>query len=363
MSQRTVISRVALALVVVLAIGTGWAASGPKLTFMTQNMHAGSGFDAIFASTDEASFGAAVAQTFAQVKASNIPARAASLADQIQASKPDLVGLQEVSLWRTGAIMQPPAADVLYDQLDLLQAELTKRNLHYAVVAVQTLIDAETPVPTEGTDLRLTDRDVILARNDYPQAQFDVSAAHSQRFQATFTFGSALMGQLVIPRGWLSVDVNASGRKFRYVTTHLESTYPGLPLGEQIQGQQAQELINELASSPSVVLAGDFNSNAEYGPERTGSVQKIIAAGFSDAWSTLHAGDPGYSWPLFIDDPAVPSTIINERIDLVLTKGFGPTWFGRDTSVLSADLVGKTRPSSGVFTSDHAGLVVKIQLP
>jgi endonuclease/exonuclease/phosphatase family metal-dependent hydrolase len=351
------------ALVVALAVGTGWAAGGPKVTFMTRNMHAGSGFDAIFASTDEVSFAKAVAQTLAQVKASNIPARAANLADEILAAKPDLIGLQEVSIWRTGAIMQPPAADVLYDQLDVLMAELAKRNLHYAVVAVQTLIDAETPVPTEGIDLRLTDRDVILARNDYPQAQFDVTGGQAKRFQATFTFGSALMGQLTIPRGWLSVDVNASGRSFRFVTTHLESTYPGLPLGEQIQLQQTAELIAELASSPAVVLAGDFNSNAEYGPERTGSVQKIVAAGFSDTWLATHAGDPGYSWPMFLDDPAVPATFLNERIDLVLTKGFGPMWFGRDTAVISADLVGKTKPASGIFTSDHAGLVVKVQLP
>ena len=64
-------------------------------------------------------------------------------------------------------------------------------------------------------------------------------------------------------------------------------------------------MIDELASSPAVILAGDFNSNAEYGPERTGSVQKILAAGFSDAWLATQAGDPGYSWPMFVDDPVV----------------------------------------------------------
>jgi endonuclease/exonuclease/phosphatase family metal-dependent hydrolase len=232
------------------------------------------------------------------------------------------------------------------------------------VVATQTLIDAELPVPTEGIDLRLTDRDVILARNDNLQAQFDVIAVQAHRYQAVFQFGSALMGQLLIPRGWLSVDVNAGGRQFRFFTTHLESTYPGLPQGEETQLAQTGELIAAMAASPvPVVVAGDLNSNAEFGPERTGSVQKIVAAGFADAWVATHAGDPGYSWPLFIDDPAVPAVVINERIDLVLTKGFGPLWFGRDASVVSAELVGRTKPASGIFTSDHAGLVVKIQLP
>jgi hypothetical protein len=127
MSKNTFGLRIVPALVVVLVADTGWAASGPKVTVMTRNMHAGSGFDAIFASTDDASFAAAVAQTFEQVKASDIPVRAANLADEIKAAQPDLIALQEVSLWRTGAIMQPPAATVLYDQLDILVAELAKR--------------------------------------------------------------------------------------------------------------------------------------------------------------------------------------------------------------------------------------------
>jgi len=352
------------AVLVAALASIGQAASGPRVTVMTRNMDAGSDFGAIFAATDDASFAAGVALTLAQVKASNPPARAAGLADEIKAARPDLVSLQEVSLWRTGGIMQPPAADVLYDQLDLLMAELNKRGLHYAVVAVQTLIDIETPVPTEGIDLRLTDRNAILARNDLPSSQFDVSAAQSQRYQNAFTFGSALLGQFAIPRGWMSADVNVSGRKFRFFATHLESTYPGIPQATDVQLAQTGELLAAMAAAPgAAVLAGDFNSNAEFGPERTGSTQKIITAGYADAWSALHPGDPGYSWPIFTDDPAVPAAVINERIDLVFTKGFGPLWFGRDTAVVSAVMTGQSKPASGIFTSDHAGVVVIIQLP
>src|ERR1035437_9956071 len=49
-----------------------------------------------------------------------ILARASRLADEIATHKPDLIALQEVTLWRTGPLLQPPATEVLYDQLDLL---------------------------------------------------------------------------------------------------------------------------------------------------------------------------------------------------------------------------------------------------
>ena len=119
---------IVMVVLVAALVSMGLAASGPRITVMTRNMDAGSDFGAIFAATDDTSFAMGVALTLAQVKASNVPARAASLADEVKAAKPDLISLQEVSLWRTGDIMQPPAVTVLYDQLDLLTAELNKAN-------------------------------------------------------------------------------------------------------------------------------------------------------------------------------------------------------------------------------------------
>jgi endonuclease/exonuclease/phosphatase family metal-dependent hydrolase len=325
------------------------------VTVMTRNMDAGTDLNYILAAIDQASLFAGTAETLAEVKASGIPARAARLADEVAAHKPDLIALQEVTLWRTGPLLAPPATEVLYDQLDLLMAELAKRKLHYGIIAVQWLLDAEAPVPTEGIDLRMTDRNVILARIDLPRSQFKVSNVQTNVFGTIFQFGSPLLGEFVEPTGWMSVDVEILKSKFRFVNTHLEST--GVPGGEQIQKAQVDELLAVLASrAMPVVLAGDFNANAEPGPEHTGAVERIVVAGYSDAWDLVKPACPGYTWPLFGEDQASGPTTPNERIDLIFT-GCGSTFcFGRDLRVLSAERTGVRSP----WASDHAGVVAGV---
>ena len=327
------------------------------LTVMTRNLDASTDLNYILAATDQASLLAGTAATLAQIKASGIPGRAARVADEIAANQPDLIALQEVTLWRTGPLLQPPATEVMHDQLDLLMTELSRRKLSYGIVAVQSLLDAEAPVPGEGVDLRLTDRNVILARTDLPQSQFDITKVQANRYSTIFQFGSPLLGQFVEPAGWISVDLVVSQTKVRFVNTHLETT--AVPQGDQIQMAQVTELLAALASpGMPVILAGDFNANAEVGPEHTGAVQKILAAGFSDCWKSANIGDPGYTWPLFGEDQASGPALPNERIDLIFSNSGVPLWFGRDPNVLSAERTGATAP----WASDHAGLVVKLRV-
>lgn len=336
---------------------SAWADNPHVLTVMTRNMDAGTDLAYILAATDFPSLMAGTAATLAEVKASEIPARAARLADEIAKYQPDLIALQEVTLWRTGPFMQPPAADVLYDQLDLLMAALAARKLHYGVVAVQTLLDAEAPVLAEQIDLRMTDRNVILARIDLPQSQFDISNVQAHRYTNIFQFGSPLLGEFVEPAGWISVDVEVMKTKIRFVNTHLETT--GVPSGDSIQHAQADELIAGMASMGTpVILAGDFNSNAEPGPEHTGVVQDLIDAGYTDCWKWANISDPGYTWPLFGEDFYSGPRLPNERIDLILTGGNITRWFGRDSKMLSVERTGTTEP----WASDHAGVVMKWRL-
>ena len=365
MTRFVCMSRAATARLGGIALLLGcWCAAGlrlegasPTVTVMTRNVDAATDLGYIFAATDEASFARGMAATWAELHSSNFKQRAARLAAEIEAAAPDLIALQEVTLWRVGPLLSPPATTVLYDQLDLLLSELAKRDLHYGVVAVQTEVDAEAPVPTVRMDLRMTDRDVVLARLDLPRSQFEVLNAQTHRYTAEFSFGNPVLGQLSVPCGWIAVDIAMNGSKFRFVNTHLQAAIPGDPAAERVQRDQAEELLASLlpAGIP-VVLAGDFNANAEPGPEFTGTAQRIVQAGFVDAWKVAQPGDPGYTWPLFGEDQNSGPTTPNERIDLVFVAGAAS---GPVPAVLSAVRTGIAHP----FASDHAGVVVKVRLP
>ncbi len=70
------------------------------LTVMTQNVDDGTDFGPLFGAVTLDTLTTVVADTYSEVQASNIPERAATLAGEIAATQPDVVGLQEVSLWR-----------------------------------------------------------------------------------------------------------------------------------------------------------------------------------------------------------------------------------------------------------------------
>ena len=190
---------IALLLCCWLHASYGADSANPTVTIMTRNMDSGTDLGYIFGATDQSSYISGMAATLAEIQASNLHQRAALLAGEIAATMPDLIALQEVTLWRTGPYGQPPATAILYDQLDMLLAELGKRNLHYGVIAVQAELDAEAPAPNPGIDLRTTDRDVILANLDQPQSQFDLVDAQTHRYKAVFNFGNAMLGQLPVP--------------------------------------------------------------------------------------------------------------------------------------------------------------------
>jgi endonuclease/exonuclease/phosphatase family metal-dependent hydrolase len=329
------------------------ASSSRGVPVMTQNMDEATDFGPVLSAATFDELVSAVTDTYLEVQASKIPERAAAVAGEIGAKRPTLVGLQEVSLWRTGPFGSPPATAVAFDQLRSLLDALNQQGLHYAVLKIRTGLDAEAPSAL-GFDVRVTDRDVLLARTDLPLSEFRVLNVQVQDFTTNVIVVSPLFGSLPNPRGWISVDAMIHGTPYRFVTTHLEGVSPSV--------QQAQG--NELLQGPvnttlPVVLGGDFNSAAAGGPDPSVTYGNLITAGFVDTWALVHPGDPGFTWPLHGEDFDTSSRTPTERIDLVLTRG-GPR-------VLGAERVGNTTldltKPSGLWPSDHAGVVALLQMP
>lgn len=339
-----------LALLVLSIVGaqdTG-AASPHKdrsLTIMTRNMDLGSDFSYIFAAVANGGSPLAVLQaitaTYVEVVHSDMPGRAQALADEIEATQPDLIALQEVNTIRNGAPGQPPA--LVADQLDLLLDALASRGLHYEVAAVQTNLDVT--IPSLVGMIQVTDHDVVLARSDLPVSLYQLERVSKAHFVAAAPL--SLLGVTIpVTRGWIALDVKLRGKPYRFVTTHLEPDLPG------VQAAEVTELLaGPLATEVPVILAGDLNSDAYVPTGSEPAYPMLIAGGWTDVWAALKPSDAGLTWPMFAEDvPLGPGSPLR-RIDLVLTKGSG----------IRADavaLTGTTPP----YASDHAGVVAKFTL-
>jgi endonuclease/exonuclease/phosphatase family metal-dependent hydrolase len=342
----------------ILAVRASAYAEEPmQVSVMTQNMDAGSDLTFVIGELlGELPTGVGVELTYQEILTSGIPQRAALLAAKVAADKPDLLALQEATLWRKGASVDT-ATTVVFDQLQLLLSSLAVDGVPYDVVAVNSLTDVALPSASGGA-FRFTDRDVLLVRAGLHRPAFHLSDIHAN----TFTAELSLAG-LPVPSGYISVTVHSGNRDLRLVATHLQSPITGDPAAAAIQVAQAQQILTELHNSPlPAVIAGDFNSDAILGtsgagPDNTATAALIEAAGYADTWAAINNA-PGPTWPFYLEDKypppfVVPSTPF-ERIDLI---------FSKDLKVASVEHVVAPGPSSGVpyFASDHAGVLAVFQ--
>ena len=352
---------VALVMVAILAVpgpaAAGLAPAGHvlQLKVMTRNLYLGADLTPLFAAQSFGAFVQAVTSVYAKVVAADFPERANAIAAEVAAIEPDLVGLQEVSLWRsqTPADFNPsPNADhVEYDYIALLMEALEARGLHYAPVAVVTNFDGEAPrlTSTGFQDVRLTDRDALLARVDLPPDQLSVSNPQSGRFAAHLV-AQTVGGPFLVQRGWVSADVAIRGRSVRVVSTHLEALHGGVNVAQGLE-----LLAGAAAPTAPVVVLGDLNSAAD--GSTTATYANFVGTGFVDSWALKRPSQAGLTCCQQEDLRNTASTL-SERIDFVLFAG---DFHLRTTWIFGADP--EDRTPSGLWRSDHAGVAAMLSLP
>jgi endonuclease/exonuclease/phosphatase family metal-dependent hydrolase len=316
---------------------------------MTRNLYIGAELDPLLTASTLPDVIAAVTGIFLNVQSTNFPERADALADEVASTTPDLIGLQEVALWRTDVPADgsaTPAETVAFDFLQIFLDALSEKGLHYAPAVIVPTTDVEAPTAL-NIDVRLTDREVILVRTDLRKADLKISNAQGGIFDNNLVVPSPLGGTVTIARGWASLTAKIRGKTFRFVSTHLDSLSPAVRL------LQAGELLSGAAAAGSpVVLVGDFNSPPGLDP----TYSLLMGSGFTDAWPASHPAEPGATCcqlPTLLN----PLSLLSTRIDLVLSRGI--------TASLDAEIFGDEpaeRTASGLWPSDHAGLAATLRI-
>lgn len=331
----------------------------PVVTVMTRNLYVGADLRRLLVRSVDEEMGTVVADLLADIERSRFDARAEAIADEIAGVRPDLVGLQEVTLLR----LQLPgdyvadagrtnASEPHLDFLALVQTALAERGLRYDVVSSVSNTDVELPADLDAgvADVRLTDRDVVLARRGLITRN---PIAHTYGATLTVPFPDGIEFPLI--RGYCGIDVEVGDTEFTFVNTHLDSTSASTQL------DQARELVVDLtALDRPVVLVGDFNSPAD-GSETV--TYDLLTQFFIDAYAKGEPDDAGYTCCQPPDLRTARSTL-SKRLDLVLLRDVGP--------VVAVDRVGldpDDRVSTVVdgesrrlWASDHAGVVARVQV-
>jgi endonuclease/exonuclease/phosphatase family metal-dependent hydrolase len=342
---------------------------GKEVNVMTRNLYLGADLAPAIGAPSLEAFVAATGQILREVTANDFPTRAKGLAQEILKQKPDLVGLQEVALWRTGPpdltpviTGEPTATTVRYDYLQLLLDQLNKGPDRYEVVVSQNEFDLEAPGDENGIagdgpnpeianaeiNGRLTMRDVILKRRG---AGVDTANPQSGNFKTLLAV--PILGKpLTIKRGWTATDAKVRGsHPFRFVNTHLEAFDPAA-LVPSIRALQAGELVapgGPATGSLPVVLVGDLNSDDD--TVEAGDAQAynaLVNAGFVERSTDVPLGCCLKS-SLLAEGAGGSVADFDHQVDHVMTND--PS----DITLQSSTVTGLL-PVNGFWSSDHAGL-------
>jgi endonuclease/exonuclease/phosphatase family metal-dependent hydrolase len=347
-----------------VVVASAQAKRSRPVTVMTYNFFQGSELSHAVGAKSFLELPAAVGADYANVIASNIPARANAIAAEIKAGHPDLVGLQEAVLWRTARAgaspftVPPNARTVAYDSVGLLVRALGHLGLHYRAVAITNNADLQATVrfsDGRSMDVRFTDRVAILARNG-------VKTSNVQQHNYVAHDSITLLGiPLPVRDGWASVDAKVRGKTLRFLTTHLDglntSTSPG------VRAAEAKEIIDGPAHGQArVILTCDCNATPS-----TSTYRRLSGASLRDTWAKANPGKPGLTCchrtppnnpEVSLTDPS-PTDGIVERIDYVFARG---PFKVRSVTRIGTKLSERTSTTPKLWPSDHFGVLAALAL-
>lgn len=321
-----------------------------RLGVMTRNMYVGADLDVVIGalvSPDPADDFPAIMGAIATLEATDYPARAVAMAAEIELTRPDVVGLQEVSQLHIDLTPFGVPVRVDLDFLPVLQAELAVRGLDYTVAVTHRNIEAA-PLP----GISLVDFDAILV----DARRVRITSVEDGTFGANI--GVVAPG-VELKRGWVLVRGSVNDLPFTVVNTHLESgNAPGVA---DLRAAQAIELTSHIVGDPRAIVLGDLNDvpgSAMY--------QVLSAAGLIDVWRDMRPGVDGFTCCHRADlSNRLPE--LDRRLDYVFARGMARHprgFFTGSIGLIGARATNRAPgPSNRFWPSDHAGVVAEMIIP
>ena len=371
-------------------------AADTQVKVMTRNLYLGADVGVAMDLIPDLS--AAAQFMWDQVKKTDFNKRAPKLAAEVIAKKPDVVGLQEATIWFCKKNILSKRTEVFNFTKQFLAATKaqgteyvlaqkdgkTALNTGYSIAAVPfvTMVnDPETFQPLFGQDKAACGFEIADALAIRADLADKVLTVGNTEYEQTYTIVPTIM---TIYRGYTWADIQIGNTPVRFVTTHLESLWDDNKVPNA--AIQAQQLIKDLKETRMpVVVMGDFNSDPRdprmpanpnpgeqpvasdacpAGTSKCNAYLLMTEAGFTDS-----GPDPllpeNYTWGMNAlltgPDPVrlkVAKQLGNyagytDRLDYIFVKN--------GIKVSLAGLVGSIAPNN--LNTDHAGVVATLEIP
>lgn len=327
-----------------------------------------------------------------QVQKTDFSRRKKILADQIRAEAPDVIGIQEATIWYCKAHFWSKNTEVFNFTQELL-AELggdyviaskngvEANNPGYSIGPIPFLTKVNDPQTFQklfgqnDADCGFQIGDALVIKKSFAQY---VNQVGNSEYKDVYKVVPTLME---IYRGYAWADITVQGTNVRFITTHLESLWDANKVPKA--ADQARQLVSDLKNTKSpIVVIGDFNSDPRDprpinspNPGEQPTVSEICPAGSSlcNAYKVMReagftdsgpdASDPStYSWGMnaLLTGPdskraAAAKKMGNQfgftdRLDYIFVKN--------GMKVLTSKVIGQRAP----YGTDHAGIVAELDV-
>jgi endonuclease/exonuclease/phosphatase family metal-dependent hydrolase len=361
-----------------------------KFTVMSRNLYLGADVGVALELLPD--MPAAAQFMWDQVRKTDFTSRKEFLAQEIRDESPDVIGIQEATIWYCKAKPWSSKVEVYNFTQELLKTlggsyiiaskdGTEAYNPGYSIGPIPFLTkvrDAKTFQPLFGQDTAdcgFQIGDALLIKKELAQY---VNQVGNSEYEAVYRVVPTIMN---IYRGYTWADITIQGSNVRFVATHLESLWDENKVPKS--AEQARQLVKDLQDTKSpIVVIGDFNADPRdprpkgypnpgdqpvasekcaAGSSLCNAYKVMRDAGFTD--SGPDASEPAsFTWgmnALLTGPDPVRAKVAAEmgnkngftdRLDYIFVKN--------GISVVTSKLIGQRPP----YGSDHAGVVSQLQI-